>query len=69
MDRMKVNKNLCLALWEALNTRLGPLQWDLVESGASDQSMAKGGGTLPHYTRWPGEERRTPQGLMCSHRP
>jgi hypothetical protein len=51
MDRMKVNKNLCLALWEALNTRLGPLQWDLVESGASDQSLAKGSDTLPHYTR------------------
>ena len=48
---MKVNKNLCLTLWDALNTRLGPLQWDLVESDASAQSLAKGGGTLPHYTR------------------
>jgi hypothetical protein len=51
MDRMKVNENLYLTLWDALNTRLGPLQWDLVESDASAQSLAKGGGTLPHYTR------------------
>jgi hypothetical protein len=51
MDRMRVNKNLCLTLWDALNTRLGPLQWDLVASGASAQSLAEGGGTLPHYTR------------------
>ena len=57
MDRMKVNKNLCL--WEALNTRLGPLQWDLVESGASDQSMAKGRGTYItplHTVAWGGAE-------------
>ena len=37
-------------LWDALSTRLGPLQWDLVESDAG-QSLAKGGDTLPHYTR------------------
>ena len=49
------NYKLCLTLWDALNTRLGPLQWDLMASDANAQSLAEGGGILPHYTRWPGE--------------
>jgi hypothetical protein len=49
----RVNYKLCLALWNALNTRLGPLQWDLMASDANAQPLTEGGGTLPHYTRWP----------------
>jgi hypothetical protein len=51
----RVNYKLCLALWNGLDTRLGPLQWDLMASDANAQSLADGGGILPHYTRWPEE--------------
>jgi hypothetical protein len=49
---MRVHKSLCLTLWDALNTRLGPLQWDIVASSAGAQSLTEGG------------LGRTPQGLV-----
>ena len=49
----RFNYKLCLPLWGVLDTRLGPLQWDLMASDANAQSLAGGGGALPHYTRWP----------------
>ena len=51
----RVNYKLSLALWNALGTRLGPLQWDLMASDANAQSWTAGGDALPHYTRWPEE--------------
>jgi hypothetical protein len=44
------NYRLCLPLWDALDARLRPLQWDLMVSDANAQSLAGGGGALPHYT-------------------
>jgi len=49
----RINYKLCPSLWGVLNARLGPLQWDLMASDANAQALAAGGGTLPHYTRWP----------------
>jgi hypothetical protein len=54
---MKVNKNLCLTLWDALNTRLGPLQWDLVASERRERPIAGRGGryiTPLHTVAWGG---------------
>ena len=42
----RVNYKLCLTLWDTLNTRLGPLQWDLMASDANAQSLAEGGGYI-----------------------
>jgi hypothetical protein len=49
------NYRLCRPLWDVLDARLGPLQWDLMASDANAQTLAGGGGALPHYTRWPAE--------------
>jgi len=53
-------------LGDALNTRLGPLQWDLMASDANAQLLTEGGVRYP-ITR--GGLRRAQQGLMCSRRP
>jgi hypothetical protein len=57
---------LCLTLWGALNTRLSPLQWDLMASDANTQSLAE------RAIRYPivrGGQGRAPRELTFSHRP
>ena len=49
----RVNYKLCPPLWGVLDTRLGPLKWDLMASDANAQALTAGGDALPHYTRWP----------------
>jgi hypothetical protein len=43
----RVNYKLCPPLWDVLNTRLGPLKWDLMASDVNAQALAGGGGVLP----------------------
>jgi hypothetical protein len=52
-DCKRCNYRLCPPLWGVLDTRLGPLQWDLMASDANAQTLTDEGDALPHYTRWP----------------
>jgi hypothetical protein len=52
---------LCLPLWDVLDARLGPLQWDLMASDANKHPIVGGGGAV-HCPITHGGQRRAPRG-------
>ena len=49
----RLNYKLCPPLWDVLNSRFGPFQWDLMASDANAHSLPRESDAITHYKRWP----------------